>query len=453
MRVLQLLMLLSVMGAAAPAQEIKLPGWADARKREAVVWPKALRGLVQDEAEKPVANAKVTVVLQVQLYPPGGYIVEKDVYRREVTTDESGKWTLPTKDFPRIVHRPHSIVVMASAPNLVPWKTWVWHGMSDKKAFSGPLNVTLPEGYQVAGVCVDEDGAPVKGARFRVVHGNMGGGGRWATRDYECNDRGEFSLLVPKAGKKAFWIYGETLAPTYKPAPEEEKRDVRYEVKSGARAIGFVRDEAGKPAANVVVLGTSSFRGSMRGYSRPFTVFARTDNKGSFRLPPLEGEYMFMLTSAGKLVDGSFYESPEPAPTMVPVKRTLESGQEGFILRPSKSAIVSGTARWPDKSPAPGITISAFTKPGGKGRSVRLGESITDKDGRYSIRVPVPLQYFKVSASYSAYFKGKRVVPHAKSDTTVFTTSIAEKRSATAKPFKSDAKVDFDFVEEEQTDK
>ena len=449
MRVYASLFLVSAMLVSARAQDVVLPDWADARKREAVEWPDALRGLVQDEAKTPIANAKVTVLVQVQLFPPGGGIVEKDVYRKEVSTDESGKWSLPTGDLPRVVHRPFMIEVKASAPDLVPWRTWTWYDMRSKKAYAKQATLTLPQGYRLAGVCVDQDGTAASGVRFRPLHANMGGGGAWGLRDYECNERGEFSLLVPKAGTKAFWIYGETLAPMFKLAPEEEKRNLKYELKSGARAVGFVRDEEGNPAANIVVKAVSSFTGTIPSYSLPFALSARTDGKGRFRLPPLEGEYRFQLTSAGKLLDGSFFESPRPAPTMVPVTRKLESRREGLILRPSKSAVVSGTVRWPDKSPAADIAVSASARPDGRGSSVRLGESVTDKNGRYSIRVPVPLPHFSVWA-IPTRFKGKRVSPKPKSNSEAFTIG---RIAATAKPFESEAEVDFDFVEEELSDR
>ncbi len=230
----------------------------------------------------------------------------------------------------------------------------------------------------------------------------------------------------------------------FKLAPDAEKRDLKYKLKSGARAFGFVRDETGKPAANVVVLATSSFSGTVPQYSLSFQFATRTDGQGRFRLPPLEGEYLFQLTSAGKLLDGSFFEAAIPAPMMIPVKRKLEFGRQGLILRPSKSAAVSGIARWPDKSPAADIIVSASARPDGKGRSVQIGETATDKTGRYSIRVPVPLQRFTVWSTSSAYFKGKRVTVRAHSDSKAFTTN---RMSASAKPLESDAQVDFEYAE------
>ena len=167
MRVYASLFLVSAMLVSARAQDVVLPDWADARKREAVEWPDALRGLVQDEAKTPIANAKVTVLVQVQLFPPGGGIVEKDVYRKEVSTDESGKWSLPTGDLPRVVHRPFMIEVKASAPDLVPWRTWTWYDMRSKKAYAKQAPLTLPQGYRLAGVCVDQDGTAASGVRFR----------------------------------------------------------------------------------------------------------------------------------------------------------------------------------------------------------------------------------------------------------------------------------------------
>lgn len=207
--------------------------------------------------------------------------------------------------------------------------------------------------------------------------------------------------------------------------------------------MGFVRDEHGKPAADVVVEAVSKFRGSVFSYSIPFEIAARTDKQGRFRLPPLSGEYQFRLTSAGRLLDGSWFESPEPAPVMLPVLRKLESGDEPLALRASKSAVISGTVRWPDKSPAADTQITAYTMPKGNGGGLAIGRLVTGKDGRYSVRVPVPLEEFLITADHRSR-NGKHFRPVGKTESKAFD---CERDSPSAELLEADVTVDFDFVE------
>ncbi|MFK7818890.1 MAG: hypothetical protein AB8G99_09230 [Planctomycetaceae bacterium] len=441
MRLVVVALLVGCCAEPVVAQEVELPDWADAQKRAPVKWPKAFMGLVQNEDKQPIADAKVVVSLDMQLFPPGGGFVEKPVFQREVTTSEDGTWSLLTKDFPVLSHRPLVVVVKASAPDLVPWRSWNWHGYSTTTVKARQPTITLPRGYAVSGVCVDEQGNPAKGVRFRLHHSDSRNGA-WATRQYACNDRGEFSLLLPKAGTKSFWIYGESHSPMFKLAPNQTTENLRYNLKDGSVAMGFVRGPDGKPAADVVVQAVSKETGRVRAYSIPFEPAVRTDKQGRFRLPPLRGEYQFRLTSGARLLDGSYFTSPTPAPVMLPVARNMDTGREKLILRTSKSAVVSGTVRWQDGTPAADTMMAAYKMPKGNGSGLSVGRMITDKNGRYSFRVPVPLEMFLVSADHRSR-NGKHYKPAAKTDAKGFDCD----ESAMTKLLESATTIDFDLVE------
>lgn len=443
MRVATLLILLVGSGEILPAQEGLLPTWANVQERSPVKWPDTLNGLVLNEAKQPIANAKVVVSIEVQLYPPGGGVVDEPVYRRELRTGADGMWSVATTEFPRLAHRPLVVVVTASAADLVPWRTWDWNGYTTTNIKGQQQTITLQGGYEISGVCVDEHGAPAKGVRFRLSHANAGIKGAWGLRWYDCTERGEFRVRLPKSGDKVFWIFGESLSPAYKVAPKQATNDIRYELKSGARVMGFVRDADGKPAADVIVQGVSKFTGNIRAYSIPFEPAARTDQQGRFRFPPLNGEYKFRLTSAGHLLDGTYFATPDPVPAMLPVMRKLESGREALILRASKVAVVSGIARWPDKSPAVDTMIAAYAMPKGNGSGLSLGRQMTGKDGRYSFRIPVPLEQFLISADHRSR-NGKHFKPTPKSNLKAFD---CDGDSAMTKLLETGATVDFDFVE------
>ncbi len=442
MRLTNLAVVVVTLSTIVAAQEVTLPDWADGQKRSQIDWPEKLHGLVQNESKQPVANAHIEVVLKIQLYPPGGGVVEKPIYRRELRTEADGTWSLPTDSFPRVSHRPLLVVVTASAPSLVPWRTYGWYGYSTNTTKGQQQTITLPRGYVVSGQCADESGKPAKGVRFRLSHPRSGIRGEWGIKDYACNEQGEFRLLLPKSGTKALWIYGDSLSPMFKLAPEQATDNIRYELKSGARVMGFVRGTDGKPRPNVAVHAVSKFSGNVPAYAIPFEAAAKTDARGRFRFPPLSGEYKFRLSSAGRLTDGSYFEAPQTAPTMLPITLNLESGREPVILKASKFAVVSGIVRWPDTSPATDTMIAAYAMPKGNGGGLSLGRMMTGKDGRYSFRIPVPLEQFLISADHRSR-DGKHFKPVAKSESKSFD---CKRDIAKTKLLHQNTTIDFDFV-------
>ena len=350
---------------------------------------------------------------------------------------------MSTDGFPKIPYRPVTVVVHASAGDLVPWRIWGWNGYSDSVVNGKQQTIILRRGYEVSGVCVDEKGEPAGGAQFRLYHLFGGVSGESGLQTYRCNDKGEFRFQLPKKGTKAYWIVGDTLAPKFVRAPGEAKANLRYQLQSGARAIGFVKDANGNAISDVVVQAVSKNDGDVPGYTLPFQAAARTDKKGRFRLPPVRGEYTIRLTSAGDLLDGSTFEAPEPAPVMMPVLREFDSGRKPLVLRPTKSALVSGICRWPDKTPAADTMIAAYGMPEGNGTGLSLGRTITDKQGRYAIRIPVPIANLVITADGRRW--GKTPVQAVASGNSEQFEYNGWR--ASAKLFEDDTTLNFDFAE------
>lgn len=424
------------------AQDRVLPKWADAQKRAPVRWPQNFTGLVQDEQKRPVGHAKLVLTIKAQLFPPGGGIVEKPVLRREVATDEAGRWSISTTDFPAFKHRPLVVVVTASAPELVPWRTWGWNGFESKAPSGEWSTITLHPGIVIAGVCVDQGGRPARGARFRCFHFSAAPSGEWGVKRYECDAEGRFRLLVPKSGQVAYWIVGEDLAPVFLRAPKEPDNNLKYKLKSGARVIGFLKNPAGEPVADAVVQAVSVFDGDIPAYTLPFEIAARTDSKGRFRLPPLSGEYTFRVTSAGELLDGTTFESPGQVPLVVPAVRNLQTRRTPLMLRSLKTVVISGIARWPDKSPAGDTTVAAYRMPDGNGVGVSLGRTTTGPDGQYSLRIPAPLKRFHLTADMNK-LNGKYLQPVASSPDEKLKCT---RGYAQTDQLDADTVVNFDFV-------
>lgn len=183
MRVIILLILANGYGDTVSGQEVVVPNWAASQQRDVVEWPEHLRGIVLDEAKQPIPNAQILISIDIQLYPPGGFIVEKPVYQTEVKTDKNGKWAVSTENFPQLDHRPVVVNVTASAADRVPWRTYQWFGFRSTKLKEPQQTITLRRGYEVSGRCVDENDVPVKGVRFRVSHPESGIRGEWGLKD------------------------------------------------------------------------------------------------------------------------------------------------------------------------------------------------------------------------------------------------------------------------------
>lgn len=384
-----LIPLLLLTGTCSPPQH-EIPVWASDQSFEPVRWPAALRGQVALSNSEPAAGARVSVDLVVQLYVFGG-LCEHTVHSAETRTDESGKWSVPTENFPPLRHRPFSVQITATAEGLVPWQTWAYCGVADSQIPAGMPNIRLDPGHVVSGRCVDEQGRAASGARFRL-YTRSPKRGRWGLRHYACSERGEFRFLVPREGTFGYWITGETLAPRFELAPDREAQDVTYKLRSGARLIGFVRGPGGLPVGGAVVKAVSVKDGRLPSYTLPFRVAAQTDAQGRFRLPPLSGEYNLVVTSAGEALDGRSLLATSRPPLFVPQLRELRSGREPVILRAAPRATIAGNIVWPDGAPAGRSEVRAYRMPEGNGPGLLLVRSVTDKQGAFKIELPRPLR-------------------------------------------------------------
>jgi len=425
------------------AQPADFPAWTQHQVVGPLNWPEELVGKVQDEDKMPLPNAQVTLVIHAQVWIAGG-IYSKPLHTAKTVTDEEGRFRFSTEGFPEIRHRPVDAVVTASASGLVSWQTWWWYGMEDSEGESKFGTVTLRRGKTVRGRCVDENGSPVANATLKCSHrGNVRGG--WGAKRLQTEEDGTFEFIAPNFGEIGIFAYGNEHGLGYcHPEPNNQK-NLEIKLTRGDQLVGIAKSAEGKPIRDAIVAAVSVNDGAVSGLSAPFQIATRTDAQGRFLLPPLSGKFRVYLTSASAgLVDGSHWESPEPVPLMVPV--TVDMGKaaiDGMILRADQVATVSGTVTFPDGKPAKASTVKVYQMPEGNGVGFNLGQSVTDENGKYSIRIPVPLERCLITVNGRRY-NGKYVRVESKN----FDRELdPNDRNVHGGKITGDVSVDFSFAE------
>lgn len=373
------------------AYAAEIPKWATDQVRPEMSWPDTLSGIVVNEAEEPLAQARVVLALNAQVWVVGG-VYEQEVYRASTTSGRDGQYSFSSRDIPRFAHRPLSVTVRAGAKDYVSWRSWNWYGMEETKVRAKLPTLKLKKGRPLSGRCVDPNGNPIPNA---VLRGFYAGRtlGSWGDPITSCDEQGKFSILAPLDGPVGFWVYADDHGPNFFRAELEDK-NLEFQLDEGARVFGLARAQDGSPIENAVVEAISSNTGNLPAYSLPFRIAARTDAKGKFRLPPIAGEYRLYLTSASKhMVEGGSYESPQRSRLSLPVQLKIDAGnRQNLILRESETAVVSGTVSWDNGEPAGGSMVRIAQMPKGNGSGFSLAQTVSDKNGRYRIRGPVPIE-------------------------------------------------------------
>ena len=123
-----------------------------------------------------------------------------------------------------------------------------------------------------------------------------------------------------------------------------------------------------------------------------------SDAEGRFRFPPLLGHFVVSLKNRDDVLekDSEAYRRAIDPPPMVPVALHLDApGEQAITLTEAPSAMVQGTVRWQDGRPAAGVRFYPQSTPQG---ACAGGSVASDKDGRYALRLPLPLEDLLLTA-------------------------------------------------------
>ncbi|MCA8961304.1 MAG: carboxypeptidase regulatory-like domain-containing protein, partial [Planctomycetes bacterium] len=239
-------------------------------------------------------------------------------------------------------------------------------------AGTGALGSALEAAYIVSGQVIDgSTREPLDGARIRLTSlaetqsdpaPDFGRGGRGGRRGGgRTDEEGRFTIDGIRGGDYQLEISAEgfqtlTVEP-YRVGPQNRTEDIEWAVQPGARVVGTIVDDSGKPVADARLRATPSGaetqdpapagrrRGGPRGQS------SRTDDDGSFILGGLEvGPNDIRITHdeyITRTITGHEVEEPGLRGE-VPVRWVLERGAEvrGVVLDSTGRRLAGGRLRF-----------------------------------------------------------------------------------------------------------
>jgi beta-lactamase regulating signal transducer with metallopeptidase domain len=357
---------------AAPAAPVRMPA--------------TINGQVLDQQNKPVANAKV--IVRVVRCDPHGYPTGAPAPQPwTASTDNQGRYRFETGA--PWLGRDDVLSIKIRAEGF-PELSTQYFGAGARS----PLPVQrLPAGRTVLGQLVDPQGNPVAKATVRFYASSdllM----FWDSGPLPIDQRGKFSVLIPKEGQAAVTIYPREFAPQIVKVPEKEADLGPIRVESGTSLTGRVVDKEGRGVAGTVVAVRHDFLENFLRLGTPIGTAVKTDENGSFRLPPIRGTYQVWVTNGAPDYSRQLIVSGVAPPPILP-QRIDVSGEDRtreVIFREAGSVTVRGTVRWADGSGVPDIEFRSQMKPPGWTSSVELASVRTDSKGRYVLRLPAPVK-------------------------------------------------------------
>jgi hypothetical protein len=212
------------------------------------------------------------------------------------------------------------------------------------------------------------NGSPVAGAKMRLGEGAWAGfGGRLRG---ESGADGAYKIEGVLPGKYQVHAHAEGKAPGRAEDIVVADRDldgVDVVLPDGAEVSGRVVDKDGTGVAGAAVRGYTTSGGGMWG-ARSFAA-ERSGPDGSFKLKDL---------SAGQLhVDA---DHPDHGHATLDPPPTLAAGEKREItLTITAGGAISGLVKWDDGSPAPGVSVSGFSRTGG------MAQTRSAADGTYTL--------------------------------------------------------------------
>lgn len=227
----------------------------------------------------------------------------------------------------------------------------------------------------------------------------------WDSGPMPVDNPGAFSASIPKAGIARFAIYPRGYAPQIVEVPENGANLGAIRVEIGTSLTGRVVDRTGQGVAGTVVAILSD-KAVGRVVRLPIGTAVKTDETGRFTLPPVRGTYTVRVTGSAPDYTRQLMETGAKPPPILPERIDfdgIEKTQE-IEFREAVSVTVRGTVRWADGSGVPDVVVESSMLPLSWQSGVKLDNTRTDAEGRYTLRVPAPVErlFVTVSPSFQA---------------------------------------------------
>jgi protocatechuate 3,4-dioxygenase beta subunit len=370
-----------------------------------VPMPATINGQVLDRRDKPVANAKVIVS-----------VVRCDSHGYPTGAAAPQPWTASTNDQGRYgfstgspwFGRDDVLSIKIQAEGF-PELSTQYFGAGARS----PLPVQrLPDGRTVLGRLADPQGRPVAKAivRFYASSDLLL---FWDSGPLPVDERGMFSVLIPKEGQAAVSIYPREFAPQIVKVPENQTDLGSIRVESGTSLSGRVVDKEGRGVAGTVVAVQAEFVEHFLRLGTPIGTAVKTDENGSFQLPPIRGTYRVRVSNEAPDRSQRLTISGVAPPPIMPQQMDFDGEEKTreVVFREAGSVTVRGTVRWADGSGVPDVEIRSQMMPPGWNQSTDLASVRTDSKGRYALRLPAPAKGVIILADQSARAPNGRDFP------------------------------------------
>ena len=217
-----------------------------------------------------------------------------------------------------------------------------------------------------------------------------------STLPNKVGDDGRIEVSVPDNYQVELMAYAAGHAPKriVLTADDTEIGDVK--LSKGTIVKGVLIDKENKPVAGVVVAmeGTGGKLDGI-GFEEDYAVLTRAD--GTFEFPRSSGKFSVHLTTQSHASNYSSQTtiSGNPPPAVLPIGLNLEDEGEPIelTLQESESVTVSGVAHWENDDPVTDLEVRCYGYLKTDGRSVggEFTRMKTDRQGRYTLTVPTPL--------------------------------------------------------------
>lgn len=360
-------------------------------------WPERLRGVIKDRDGQPIAGARVRLDFEkVHEYSIGRW--DETLESHTQITGSDGEYSFDASNFAKLTHRPFVLMLTCTAKGYEDKKWWCWYTQSDNGLKEDLTDVEMLPGRTVRGRCVDPEGAPVAGAIVKMAasYDSERPAGAWAWDPRETAADGTFEFSVPReGGSYEVWVVHPEWAPKRVALLQGEDGFGDIHLQEGAPLRGTVRRADGSPVAGTVVVAESVDDGDLDTVSFSATVAAKTDANGKYELQPLRGAYKVYLSAAeetGNRLEQRFVVADGLPPLVVPARLDLAPGAvETLDIQSGKTLKVTGTVRWADGRPVPGVEAKASYMPEGNGTGIWIARTLTDENGRYTLELPNPI--------------------------------------------------------------
>jgi hypothetical protein len=291
-------------------------------------------------------------------------------------------------------------------------------GIDVPEGDGGPLGIELPKGLEIAGVCVDEKGAPVTSvSMWLTANSRPGEMVSIPNRNMTTDEDGSFRFEGLSPGAYTINFNSQEYARKEVTDVQAGTTDLRVVLEKGLSITGRVLLPNGSPADNIWV--------TARGENNR-SESDRTDTDGKFELRNLPaGTYEVTANSpSGYNFRGGGVDDDSPD-LRSNSQEGVAAGAESIEIRLKPGASIEGIVTDDAGNPLGGASVWANATDGSSGGSLS-GWSRTDDDGRFRVRGLDPAQSYTVSASHGDYMGGKSV--EATAGATGVTIVLGEKR-------------------------